>query len=233
SVFEVEELSKIRVRIPMKGTITVPLLGQIRATGLSPLELQDQISELLEQKYMHNPQVSVFVQEHQSQRVSVMGAVRKGGVLTLVSRLRLADALAMADGLADDADHTIYLVRQVPMGTVLRGQTEAAPPEGGVPAASGSDRGDHGRHQPRRAGSGARRAKRSASGWRRRLRAARRLVLRRRLGREARSLLPPLQDDRPAGRHGGRRPEGRRRLGGHSTLSREAERGARGPGVQS
>src|SRR5262249_8641536 len=58
SVFEVEELSKIKVRIPMKGTITLPLLGQVRATGLSPLELQDQISELLQQKYMHNPQVS-------------------------------------------------------------------------------------------------------------------------------------------------------------------------------
>src|SRR5262249_59004753 len=133
SVFEVEELSKIKVRVPMKGTITMPLLGQIRATGLSPLELQDQISDLLQQKYIHNSQVSVFVHEHQSQRVSVMGAVRKGGVLTLASRLRLADALAMADGLADDADHTIYLVRQVPIGTVSRGPTDVAPPQSTVP----------------------------------------------------------------------------------------------------
>ena len=66
----------------MKGTITLPLLGQIRATGRSPLELQDEIGELLQQKYMHNPQVSVFVHEHHSQRVSIMGAVRKGGVYT-------------------------------------------------------------------------------------------------------------------------------------------------------
>jgi polysaccharide biosynthesis/export protein len=133
SVFEVEELSKIRVRIPMKGTITLPLLGQVRATGLSPLELQDQISDLLQQKYMHNPQVSVFVHEHVSQRVSVMGSVRKGGVYTLTSRLRLADALAMADGLADEADHTIYLIRRVPMGTVAQGRTEVTPSKTVVP----------------------------------------------------------------------------------------------------
>jgi polysaccharide export outer membrane protein len=133
SVFEVEELSKIRVRIPMKGTITLPLLGQVRATGLSPLELQDQISDLLQQRYMHNPQVSVFVHEHVSQRVSVMGSVRKGGVYTLTSRLRLADALAMADGLADEADHTIYLIRRVPMGTVAQGRTEVRPSKTAVP----------------------------------------------------------------------------------------------------
>jgi polysaccharide export outer membrane protein len=133
SVFEVEELSKIKVRIPMKGTITLPLLGKIRATGLSPLELQDQISDLLQQKYMHNPQVSVFVHEHASQRVSVMGAVRKGGVYTLTSRLRLADALAMADGLAEEADHTIHLIRRVPMGTVAQGRTEVASSKTAVP----------------------------------------------------------------------------------------------------
>ena len=133
SVFEVEELSKIKVRIPMKGTITLPLLGQIRATGLSPLELQDRISDLLQQKYMHNPQVSIFVHEHTSQRVSVMGSVRKGGVYTLTSRLRLADALAMADGLADEADHTIYLIRRVPMGTVAQGRTDVVAAKTTVP----------------------------------------------------------------------------------------------------
>src|SRR5215831_9335425 len=138
SVFEVEELSKIKVRIPMKGTITLPLLGQVRATGLSPLELQDQIGDLLQQRYMHNPQVSVFVEEHVSQRVSVMGSVRKGGVYTLTSRLRLADALAMADGLADEADHTIYLIRRVPMGSVAQGRTDVAPPKTAVPPLPGA-----------------------------------------------------------------------------------------------
>ena len=62
----------------MKGTITLPLLGQIPATGRTALELQDEISERLQQKYMHNPQVSVFVHEHNSQRISVIGRGAKG-----------------------------------------------------------------------------------------------------------------------------------------------------------
>lgn len=69
---------------------------------------------------MHDPQVSVFVHEHQSQRISVIGAVRKGGIYTLSSQLRLADALALAEGLTDDADHMVYLIRRVPAGTVVR-----------------------------------------------------------------------------------------------------------------
>ena len=45
SVFEVEELSKIKVRIPMRGSITLPLLGQIPAAGRTTLELQDLIAQ--------------------------------------------------------------------------------------------------------------------------------------------------------------------------------------------
>lgn len=133
AVFEVEELSKLRVRIPLRGTITLPLLGAIPAAGRSAIELEDEIRARLQQKYMHNPQVSVFVHEHQSQRISVIGAVRKGGVYTLSSRLRLADALALAEGLTDEADHVIYLVRRLPAGTVVRAQAGEPAPRGSVP----------------------------------------------------------------------------------------------------
>jgi polysaccharide export outer membrane protein len=137
SVFEVEELSKIKIRIPMKGIITLPLIGQVTAAGRSALELQDEISERLIAKYMHNPQVSVFVLEQNSQRISVSGAVRKGGVYNITSRLRFADALGLAEGLADDADHTVFLMRRVPMGTVLRAQVGVEPPKTPVPPLPG------------------------------------------------------------------------------------------------
>jgi len=83
---------------------------------------------------MYDPHVTVFVHERRSQRVSVIGAVRKGGVFELSGRLRLADALAMAEGLADDADHVVYLFRQVPAGTVARAKGEAAPRPAAGPA---------------------------------------------------------------------------------------------------
>jgi polysaccharide biosynthesis/export protein len=143
SVFEVEELSKLRLRIPARGVISLPLVGQIQATGRTANELENEVRTRLQQKFMHDPQVAVFVHEHNSQRVSVMGAVRRGGVITLNRQLRLADALATAEGLADDADHIVYVVRRVPSGTLnqvganpatVRGA--ATPPDGPLSAAS-------------------------------------------------------------------------------------------------
>jgi polysaccharide biosynthesis/export protein len=118
SVFEVEELSKLRLRIPARGVISVPLIGQIQAAGRTATELEDEVRTRLQQKFMHNPQVAVFVHEHNTQRVTVMGAVRRGGVITLNRQLRLADAFATAEGLADDADHIAYVIRRVPAGTL-------------------------------------------------------------------------------------------------------------------
>ncbi len=138
SVFEVEELSKLKLRVPLRGTITLPLLGAISAAGRTPIELEDEIRQRLQQKYMHNPQVSVFVHEHQSQRISVIGAVRKGGVYALTSRLRLADALALAEGLTDDADQVVYLIRRLPAGTVARAQAGAGTARASVPSLPGA-----------------------------------------------------------------------------------------------
>jgi polysaccharide export outer membrane protein len=144
SVFEVEELSKLRLRIPARGVISVPLVGHIHAAGRTATELEDEVRTRLQQKFMHNPQVAVFVHEHNSQRVTVIGAVRRGGIVTLNRQLRLADALATAEGLADDADHIVYVVRRVPAGTL--NQIGAAPvsPNGGTapPSAASPPAGD-------------------------------------------------------------------------------------------
>ena len=138
SVFEVEELSKLKLRIPARGMISLPLIGQVQAAGRTATELEDEIRTKLQQKFMHDPQVSVFVHEHNSQRVSVMGAVRRGGVITLNRQLRLADALATAEGLADDAHHVVYVIRQVPAGTVsqLRASAAGGPGATSPPATS-------------------------------------------------------------------------------------------------
>lgn len=128
SVFEVEELTGLKVRVPLRGTITLPLLGQIPATGLTAFDLEETIRRRLQQKYMHDPQVSVFVAEQKSQRVSVIGSVRRGGVYPMTSQLRLADGLALAEGLADDADHVVYLIRRVPAGSIASAQSGQAAP---------------------------------------------------------------------------------------------------------
>lgn len=125
SVFEVPELTAVKQRIPNGGTITLPLVGALPAAGHTANDLQTVIRERLQEKYLHNPQVSVFVHEHKSQRISVIGAVRTPGVFTLTSRLRLADGLAMAGGLADDAGPTLYVIRRVPAKLVATASTKA------------------------------------------------------------------------------------------------------------
>jgi polysaccharide export outer membrane protein len=114
SVLDVEELSKFRARIPLRGAITLPLIGPLLAANRTAIELEEDIRQRLRQKYMHEPQVSVFIEEQKSQRISVVGAVNNGGVFTLSSRLRLADALALAGGLTNDADRVVYVIRHLP-----------------------------------------------------------------------------------------------------------------------
>jgi polysaccharide export outer membrane protein len=138
SVFEVEELSKLRIRIPARGIISVPLIGHIQAAGRTATELEDELRTRLQQKFMHNPQVAVYVHEHNSQRITVMGAVRHGGIVTLNRQLRLADALASAEGLADDADHVVYVIRHVPSGTLSQIGATAADVKGVAPSGDAS-----------------------------------------------------------------------------------------------
>ena len=135
SVFEVEELSKLRLRVPGRGIISLPLIGQIQASGRTTAELEDEIRARLRRTFMHDPQVSVFLLEYNSQRISVIGAVRKGGVFNLTRPLRLADALALAEGLTEDADRQVYVIRRAPISAVAAAGGAAVP--AGSPSAGG------------------------------------------------------------------------------------------------
>jgi polysaccharide export outer membrane protein len=137
TVFEVPELSGLKVRVTRPGAIVLPLLGEVPVAGETPGQLETDLRQRLTKSYMYDPHVTVFVHERTSQRVSVIGAVRKGGVFELKGRLRLADALGQAEGLTDDADHVVYLFRRVPAGTAARAEATAkvagTSPAGAVP----------------------------------------------------------------------------------------------------
>ena len=57
SVFDVPELSQIKVRIPNSGQVSLPLIGGVTATGLTAVQLQAGIADQLKAKLMHDPQV--------------------------------------------------------------------------------------------------------------------------------------------------------------------------------
>jgi polysaccharide export outer membrane protein len=111
SVFKVPELSK-KVSVAAEGTINLPLVGEVRATGLTTREIEQNVTRLLGEKYLQNPQVTVLVAEYNSQRVTVEGAVKKPGVYPIQGELTLLQSIAVAQGLERTADTSVLVFRQ-------------------------------------------------------------------------------------------------------------------------
>ncbi|MGD8375197.1 MAG: polysaccharide biosynthesis/export family protein [Acidobacteriota bacterium] len=109
-VFEFPELD-LKVRVSERGTITLPLLGEIPAQGLTVGELKARIESLLEERYLKNPQVSIFIDQHGSRKVAVLGEVAKPGMYQLLGTRTLLQVLSEAGGLTDDVGEEIYLLR--------------------------------------------------------------------------------------------------------------------------
>ena len=116
SVFGADELSRT-VRVSEDGKVSLPLLGEVLVDGLTKSELEKKLAGLLGEKYVQNPQVTVFIREYQSKRVSVLGAVEKPGPYQLLGRQTLMQIVSEAGGLTRDAGNDIIIIRQLPDGT--------------------------------------------------------------------------------------------------------------------
>jgi polysaccharide biosynthesis/export protein len=98
-------------RVSGDGEISFPLLGTIKAGGLTPRELELVLQALLRRTYMKDPQVAVTVTEMQSHSVSVLGAVKQPGVFQIRGTKTLLEMLSMAQGLAPDAGDAVLVMR--------------------------------------------------------------------------------------------------------------------------
>lgn len=96
-VFDLEELNAT-VRVSEQGTVELPVIGEIPAAGLTQNGLAGVIEEALS-GFVRQPQVFVFVREYQSQRVSIIGAVRSPGNYQMVGRTTLLEAISDAGGV--------------------------------------------------------------------------------------------------------------------------------------
>lgn len=109
-VFEVEQLNQV-VRVSEDGTVTLPLLGQVRIEGSTQSGVVQKLTALLQAKYVKNPQVTVFIKEYKNQQVAVIGAVEKPGSYELVGRKNLLQVISQAGGLTDQASDEIFVLR--------------------------------------------------------------------------------------------------------------------------
>lgn len=98
SVYGLPELSRT-VRVNAGGQISLPLVGSFAAGGKTVVELEQAVAAKLQESFLQDPQVSVFVKEAASQRVTVEGAVRKPGIYPMVGDTTLLQAIAVAEGL--------------------------------------------------------------------------------------------------------------------------------------
>ena len=93
------------------GMISLPLLGDVQASGLTPLELADQITSKLK-KFVQDPNVSVVIGQIHSKIVYLLGEVGKKGPIEMTPGMTLLEAIGSAGGLTDYANaKKIYILR--------------------------------------------------------------------------------------------------------------------------
>jgi polysaccharide export outer membrane protein len=108
------------VPVRSDGKISLPLVGELQASGQTPLQLEQQIAKRL-QSYISEPEVTVIVTDSKSQKVNILGMVPRPGEYFLTSSTTVLDAIAMAGGFKDFAKQkSIYVLRQAPDGTQKR-----------------------------------------------------------------------------------------------------------------
>lgn len=118
-VWKEKEISRA---IPVRpdGKISLPLIGEIQASGMTPLQLQDDIAQRLK-GFLANPEVTVIVTEPRSHHFNVVGQVVKAGTFPLTESMTVLDAIALTGGFRDFAKQTkIYVLRPMPDGTQAR-----------------------------------------------------------------------------------------------------------------
>lgn len=108
--------------IPVRsdGRISLPLVGELQAAGRTPLKLEQEIASKL-RSYIAEPEVTVMVQQINSEKFNILGQVVKPGSYPLTNSATVLDAIAVAGGFRDFAKTKgIYILRQSPAGGELR-----------------------------------------------------------------------------------------------------------------
>lgn len=120
-LLEIEVLNldngKRTVRVNAAGFITLPLIGSVTVAGLTQQQVEEHLAGMYGAKYLQNPQVSVFIREFTTQRITIDGAVARPGIYPIVGQMTLLRALALAGGFGSIANSTeVKIFRQGDQG---------------------------------------------------------------------------------------------------------------------
>ena len=119
-VFEEESLSGT-YRVAQDGSIDYPLVGRIQVAGLEPPAVADALAEALRQgDFLRSPQVSILVEEYNSKRVSVVGAVARPGTFQFTAGMTVVQAISQAGGFTPMASTNNVVVTRRDEGQIRR-----------------------------------------------------------------------------------------------------------------
>ena len=119
SVWKQPDLSR-SIPVRSDGKISLPLIGEVQATGQTPLKLEDELTKKY-QPFLNEPEVTVIVEQINSEKFNILGRVAKPGSYPLVNPTTVLDAIALAGGCRDFAKQkSIYILRKMPNGTETR-----------------------------------------------------------------------------------------------------------------
>jgi polysaccharide biosynthesis/export protein len=123
-VFKVEDLSRT-IQVSDSGTINLPLIGEVPASGRTAQELEREVATRLNARYVKNPTVNINVKEFNSQRVTVEGAVKLPGVFPIRGKMTLMQAIALAQGVNSDLASSSVMVFRTANGERVVGEFDA------------------------------------------------------------------------------------------------------------
>ncbi len=110
TVFETEDLNA-EVRVSSRGTVSMPILGAVYVQNMTAAQAEEKLEELLREKYLQDPHVSIFIKEHVSKQITLVGEFEKPGTYEYITRRNLLDVVAIAGGLTEEAGYVAYVTR--------------------------------------------------------------------------------------------------------------------------
>jgi polysaccharide export outer membrane protein len=108
-VFGIDELSK-NVTVDLTGQIALPLVGSIKASGMTSDELTAELAQRFRQAHVREPKVTVNIVTAASQVITIDGSVTTPGIYPLVGRMSLMRAIARASGTTEFARENYVVV---------------------------------------------------------------------------------------------------------------------------
>jgi polysaccharide biosynthesis/export protein len=119
NVWKEAEISR-SVPVRSDGKISLPLVGEVQAAGKTPVALENEIADKLK-NYISEPEVTVIVQQINSQKFNILGQVVHPGSYMVANSTTVLDAIAAAGGFRDFAKQkSIYVLRQNANGSQSR-----------------------------------------------------------------------------------------------------------------